>query len=269
MTAELFSCELWGGAAYARLQKRRGRTGKSATRDFDWRSLTTAYLQPSERYEARALWTNGVFTEYASGAAFASVAALLAQAGAPIDLIAAAADMAVDEMDHVELVSRVVMELGGAVPMMVDLATVTPAPTPHARPLMQALEVLVNVSCIGENLSVPALAASRDGVEPPVLRAVLQRLLADEGQHAQLGFWALDWAQDKLSDQDLGHLAQVASTALASYAELWQQDCHTCVPHVPSGGITRLRHADIFRNAVTQRIVGPLARRGIQVNQTG
>ncbi|MBP9088912.1 MAG: ferritin-like domain-containing protein [Kofleriaceae bacterium] len=265
MTAALFSCELWGGAAYARLQKRRGHAGKSTTRDFDWRSLATAYLQPSERYEARALWTNGVFTEYASGAAFASVAALLAQAGAPIDLIAAAADMAVDEMDHVELVSKVVMELGGAVPMMVDLPTVTPAPTPHARPLMQALEVLVNVSCIGENLSVPALAASRDGVEPPVLRAVLQRLLADEGQHAQLGFWALDWAQDQITVEDRRQLGQIASTALTYYAEVWRQDCGRCVPHVPSGGLTKIRYADIFHAAVAQRIVAPLARRGIQV----
>ncbi len=265
MTAAIFTCELWGGAAYARLQKRRARAGKSTNCDFDWRALATANLQPSERYEARALWTNGVFTEYASGAAFASAAALLAQAGAPIDLIAAAADMAVDEMDHVELVAKVVMELGGAVPLIVDLATVTPAPTLDATPLLQALEVLVKVSCVGENLSVPALAASRDGVELPVLRAVLQRLLVDEGQHAQLGFWVLDWAQERLSVDDLRHLAQVASTAVASYAEVWQQDCPTCVPHLPSGSITKLRYADLFHTAVTQRIVRPLARRGIAV----
>lgn len=58
-----------------------------------------------------------MFTEYASAAAFSAISLALMEANAPVDLTAAAADFAVDELVHVRLVSQLVMHLGGGRPM--------------------------------------------------------------------------------------------------------------------------------------------------------
>ena len=44
------------------------------------------------------MWTNGVFTEYASAAAFSALNIAFLECQAPVDLCAAAADFAVDEL---------------------------------------------------------------------------------------------------------------------------------------------------------------------------
>src|SRR5215468_2992608 len=69
---------------------------------------------PPDAGEARVVWTRTAFSELASAAAFAEIAAALLAAGAPIDLTAAAGDFVVDEMVHAELAARIAAALGGA-----------------------------------------------------------------------------------------------------------------------------------------------------------
>jgi hypothetical protein len=126
----MFELEWLGGAPEARLRKRR--PGIEA---LPWGTLTNAL---EDAAEARRVWTNGAFTEYASAAAFTAMAGAFLECGAPIDLTAAASDCATDELFHTELASRLVMELGGAYPFDVDLAKVSPVTTPGVRPLVRA-----------------------------------------------------------------------------------------------------------------------------------
>ena len=106
--------EWLGGPCERRL--RRARPGFD---DLPWESFDrdTALDEPA-LVEARAVWTNGVFTEYASAAAFSAMNIAFLECQAPVDLCAAAADFAVDELVHVALVSRLVMTPrgSGAVP---------------------------------------------------------------------------------------------------------------------------------------------------------
>src|SRR5258705_8519976 len=129
---ELFQLEAIGGPWRRRLVRRRGWID-----DLPW----TERL-PGDAAEARVAWTRTAFSEYASAAAFAEIAASLLATGAPIDLVAAAGDFVVDEVIHAELSARVAMSLGGAVALDVDLSRLVRPPSSTA-PLMRAAELVV------------------------------------------------------------------------------------------------------------------------------
>ena len=258
----VFELEWRGGATAKRLHARR-----PGIERLPWGSVDLSTYDPAYGFEARALWTNGVFTEYASAAAFSALTTALLECGAPVDLVAMSADIVVDEMAHVEMSSRLAMELGGAVPLEFDLANVAPAPS-TSRPIMKAAELAVVTSCVSESLSVPALARSRVLADEPLCRAVLETLLADEGPHSRLGFWFLDWAAERLTDAERATLARMVESTIEVYAPLWEDEpCSTCPPPLGLGGHDQVGKQDL-RAAVEHAIRRPLARYGIEVGVT-
>jgi hypothetical protein len=254
----LFELSWRGGATAARLHRRR-----PGGDEMPWGSVDLAGYPEAHALEARKIWTNGTFTEYASAAAFSALTTALLECGAPIDLVAASADIVVDEMFHTELSARLTMELGGALPLAFDLANVAPTAAADARPIAKAAELAIVTSCVSESLSVPAMARSRTLAAEPLVRAVLDRLLADEGPHARLGFWFLDWATEQLTDAERAHLARVAVATIEAYAPLWQDaPCESCpLPRGLGGHDAAGKQA--LRDAVELHIARPLARAGI------
>ena len=242
-----------GGATEARLHRRR-----PGIDELPWGSLVHA--NATEVGEARRVWSNGVFTEYASAAAFSALTTAMLQCGAPVDLVALAADIVVDELFHVELAARLVMELGGAVPIAFELERIAPVTSPGARPILRAAEIAVTTSCVSESLSVPAIARSRVLAGEPLVRGVLDRLLADEGPHARCGFWFLEWAADELTGVERTQLARLAEDTIEVYAPLWLD------PACPDGHDEPGRRA--LREAVSLSIAKPLARHGIVLDAT-
>jgi hypothetical protein len=229
--------------------ERRLRRARPHFDDLPWDELDPRDLDPADLKEMRAVWTNGVFTEYASGAAFNAMSLAFLECAAPVDLCAAAADFAVDEMVHVALVSRLVSALGGAAPYLCDLSRIAPLTRASTR-LLRAAELAVKISCVGEALSLPALTTSHRGATQPLARAVLERLKHDEGPHAAIGHWFLEWADPHLSETDRAFLGDVAARAIEVYAPLWR-----------SGGSDTFRQT--MERAVDERIVQRLARCGI------
>ena len=259
--APLFELAWRGGASERRLHRRR-----PGGEEMPWGSLDLASWRPAVVEEARRVWTNGVFTEYASAAAFSALTSALLECGAPVDLVAMAADIVVDELFHVELSARLTTELGGATPLRFDLEKVAPLTTPGARALMRAAELAVTTSCVSESLSVPAMTRSRAMATAPLVRAVLDRLVADEGPHARLGFWFLDWAADRLTDEERARLADLALGTLEVYAPLWRApDCDACPTPVGLAGHDA-RGREALRRAVTSSIARPLGDHGIALD---
>lgn len=257
----MFELAWRGGATEARLHARR-----PGIEQMPWGTIDLAAYPDAHNIEARRIWTNGVFTEYASAAAFSELTTAMLACGAPIDLIAASADIAVDELFHVELSARLTMELGGAVPLHFDLANVAPKTTPGIRPLLRAAEIAIVTSCVSESLSVPAMARSKALATEPLVQAVMTRLLADEGPHARLGFWFFDWANDELTDDERAHLAKLALEAVEVYAPLWQTPaCEMCPLPEGLGGNDEEGKTDL-KTAVTKSIASPLARYGIELD---
>lgn len=244
MTEQL-QLEWLGGATEKRL--RHARPGFD---DLPWDTLDASKLDPShpDLIEARAVWTNGVFTEYASCAAFSAMNIAFLECQAPVDLCAAAADFAVDELVHVTIVSRLVMQMGGATPYLADMTKIAPARS-ELPPRLRAAELAVKVSCVGEALSLPALSASHRGASHPLARAVLDRLRHDEGPHASIGHWFLAWAEPWLTKGDREYLAAVATEAIAIYEPIWRD--------------ADPEHRAYMEGAVDHRIIGRLAKAGI------
>ena len=256
---EPMELEWLGGAPEARLRRRR--PGIDA---LPWGTLEVGALGEAAVIEARRVWTQGAFTEYASAAGFSCMAGLFLECRAPVDLTAAAADCAVDELDHVELVARLLMELGGASPFVADFAALAPSTTPGERPIVRAAEVALKVSCVGEALSVPVLASAHAAAATPLVRAVLRRLLRDEGAHARVGAWFFEWASERLTPGEREHLGRVAEATIAAYAPLMSATpCATC--HLPAALGGAPAHAAVLRAALDHRVIPGLRRAGIVV----
>lgn len=212
---------------------------------------------------ARQVWTRTAFSEYASAAAFAEIAAALLACGAPIDLIAAAGDFVVDEIVHTELAARVAAALGGAVALEVDLARLVRPPVGRD-PLLAAAERIVRTSCVGEALTVPILKLSRRLAGSALVDEALAAVVADESSHAQLGWWFLDWADDRLDDDARAHLGRIAGAAVRGFAPLLGGPDAPCDP----SGLGTLGCDDYdpaFVEAARRRVAEPLAERGIIV----
>lgn len=271
MTARAFELE-WQGGAPERLFRRR-----RDARDLPWETLDPRDFPPALVARARASWTEGAFSEYCSAAAFADVQKALLEVGAPIDLIGAAGEFVADEMLHVELNARVVMALGGAPPVRVDLEAMTPRPTPGLDALQRACDVVVRTCCVGEALSVPLIGGTRAAARHSLVGAVLERVVHDEGPHAALGGWFLDWAQDRFDDAERTRLADVALDALGGVAARWRD----LGPPSPDGAVTDEGflvadvnalgwldagdYLQVARRAVRERVVEPLARFGVEL----
>jgi hypothetical protein len=251
-----FTLEAIGGLWSKRLDKRR-----VGLEEVDWSDIARE-AAPELVTAAREVWTRSAFSEYASAAAFAEIASHLLAAKAPIDLVAAAGDFVGDEMFHAELASRVAMSLGGALPLDVDFEKLVRPPSGGSA-LLRAAELVVRSCCVGESLTVPMLKQSRRTAGSRTIEAVISRILRDEAQHAQLGWWFLDWAE--LADRDRAYLGAIAGATIRSFSVLFEREC------AASEGLGALPCASFdqtFLDAVTDSVVGPLAERGIVVPES-
>jgi hypothetical protein len=249
-----FELDWLGGATAARLRRRRPGTDL-----LPWCELA---LAPDVAAAARRAWTEGAFSEYASAAAFAALAAALLEAGAPIDLTAMAADFVVDEMTHVELNARLAAAAGGAAPHLVELERLAP-PRTDAPAIVRAAELAIRICTVGESLSVPVLATAARTATHPLARAVLARIAHDEGPHARLGALVLAWAGDRLAPHR-ARLTSVAMRALAAYAPLWRGPIAPGDPRMQAIGILDdATHRRVLVRAVRARVVPALAVAGL------
>lgn len=251
----LFELEAVGGPLAKRLARRR-----QGTEHLAWGELAPLATTPAGEH-ARGVWTQSAFSEYASAASFADITGGLLAAGAPIDLCAAAGDFVLDEILHAELSSQIAMTLGGAVPLEVDLARLVRPPTSDT-PLARVAELVVRTCCVGESLTIALLQASRESAGAPVIAEVIGRIVRDEAEHAELGWTFLDWAADRLSDDELSALGQVATGAVASFAPVFMREC---AGDGSLGVMSCATYDAAFVKALQRRVDEPLRARGIEI----
>lgn len=251
----LFELSLVGGPWARRLARRR-----ACFDDLPWDEAPRD-ASPEAMEAARVVWTQSAFSEYAAAASFAEIAACFLAAGAPLDLTAAAGDFVIDEVMHAELSARVVMALGGAVALEVDLSKLVRPPVSRD-PLLRAAELCVRASCVGEALTVPILKLTRRRSRSALVREVVARIARDEGPHAEIGPCFLDWAAPRFSDTDRAHLGRVAGEAVRAFAPVFSG---ACVEGGDLGVLDCESYDATFARALATRVVRPLAARGIVI----
>ncbi|MCC6872706.1 MAG: ferritin-like domain-containing protein [Sandaracinaceae bacterium] len=266
---EPFDLEWMGGVA-----ERAFRKVRPDVDSMPWGTLDVSDLPAKLIDRARVAWTEAAFNEYCTAAAFAELVGALLRAKAPIDLIGWATDFLADEILHVELTSRVAMELGGGAPYEIDFASLTLPIDEALDPLQRANELVVRTCCVGEAFSLPMLATAFRSASHPLPRAVLERIVKDEAPHGRFGLAYLEWAAPEMDGAERERLGRSALATLRLFAPFWARLSSRVTGGVTSEGflvehVTRVGfslsedYAKRARRAAREEVIEPLARFGI------
>jgi hypothetical protein len=264
---EPFVLEWLGGPAEHHFRRAR------PSADLDWASLDASQYPPELVARAREVWMGIVVSEYSAIAAFAEVVSTLTAARAPLDLIGMTSDFLADEVQHVELASRVVMQLGGAPERNVDATRLAPRTSHELTPLQRANEMAVRVGCVAEVFAGGTAAPIMRETVHPLVRGVYERILRDEARHQRFGSLYFEWAADRLDRAECERLARVAVSALNLYAPFWRDaraagnqlekfgayDVHEL------GWFEPARYVTLAESVVRKDIIRPLAELGIVI----
>lgn len=271
MPGEPFDLEWFGGVAEHHFRKVR-----PGIDEMPWGTLDPTKYPAALVDRARISWTEAAFNEYCTAAAFAELLGAMLAAKAPVDLIGMASDFVADEIHHVELTSRLAMELGGGAPYVIDFENLHRVPDRALPPLKRANELIVHLGCVAEAFSLPMLASAFGSATHPLTCAVLERIVKDEAPHGRLGFLWLDWVHERLAEDaaERERLANVTVETIAALAPLWQRltsrvsDGITTegylLEHIRELGWTEASlYKERARRAVRDDVLTPLARYGI------
>jgi hypothetical protein len=255
---EEFELSLYGGAVERRYRRLRPEVEK-----LPWGTLKPEQHAPEVVAVARRIWTEAAFQEHRTGAACAATLKAMISARAPLDLIAMASRFPLDEMVHVELCARLLGELGGAMRLMHDPRTMVAEAAADQEPLMQAAELVVQNFCVGEALSIPLLRGSWHASKHPLIRGVLGRIVKDEAAHGQLGWFFLDWADERLDPSRRDRLAEVASRAIKAVVDRWDVIAPQPADREALGWMHTESYVALARRSLATHVVAPLRERGI------
>ena len=209
---EVFELEWMGEAAEHHFRKAKH------VPDLPWGTLRCDDYDPDVLVAARATWTRSSLTEYRAIAGFTEILRAATEAIVPLDIIGMASTFVADEVVHVELASRMAMELGGGTPLTTDLDHLFMRADRTLTAFERANEMVLRVSCIAEAYSGRMAIKSYEGTTHPLTRAVLQIINADESLHYRLGGIYFDWASERLTEKERQRLAGVAMDTLRSYS---------------------------------------------------
>jgi hypothetical protein len=261
-----FELEWLGGAAEHHF--RRARPGAD---DLPWGTLAESHgCSPAAIEFARGAWTEVAINEYRAIGSFCQVLAALAEVKAPLDLLGMTSDFLADECSHVELASRMAMELGGGAPRSVDPQQLAMRPG-KGTPFQRANEIVLRVSCVAEAFSGGTAAVSFDETTHELPRAVYERILRDEAHHRRLGGLYFEWALPRIDDDERARLGRILGAAIRGLAPYWAtraaRDPERPTP--PRDELQKLgwlgpaSFAPVARDVVVRDIVEPLAGIGI------
>jgi hypothetical protein len=265
---EPFEIEWMGGAA-----EHHFRRARPATEELPWGTLAASEYSPPAVEYARGAWTEVAINEYRAVASFCEVLRALVDVKAPLDLLGMTSDFLADECSHVELASRMAMELGGAARRTIDLEHFATRPG-GLTPFQRANELVLRVSCIAEAFSGGTANVSLDVTTHPLTRAVYQTILRDEAHHRRLGGLYFEWALSRIDEDELRRLGQSMLAALKGLAPFWKSraargDGQPALAEddlCALGWLSPARFAPVAREVVVRDILDPLATIGITVS---
>jgi hypothetical protein len=131
--------------------------------------------------------------------AFADLALLLAAAGAPLDLVAAAHRAALDEVGHTEVSYALANAYGGtahapgALPRLLGRRVGSRLRGSRGALRRLALEALRD-GCLNEGYNAALAAAGAAAATDPAVREALERVAREEAAHTALSWQVLGWS---------------------------------------------------------------------------
>jgi len=262
-----FQIEWLGGVAEHHFRRVR----PEAT-DIDWDTLQASRYRPEAIRGAQQVWTSVALSEYAAIASFAQVVRALAEAQAPLDLIGMTSDFLADEVKHVELASRVVMQLGGAAPVAFEPSRLVPRLDLTLSPFARSNEMALRIGCIAESFASATAVPIMRAATHPVIRGVYETILRDEARHCRFGSLYFEWASEHWDEAERVRLAAVSLDALRSYAKLARSTQPTAPRAIRDdealelGWFEPARYEPLVQSAVLDEIVPQLLELGLPLD---
>jgi hypothetical protein len=262
-----FELEWMGGAAEHHFRK--ARPGVDA---LPWGTLDPSKYAPWAVESARASWTEVAINEYRAVASFSEVLRALVDVKAPLDLLGMTSDFLADECSHVEIASRMAMELGGAAPRQVDFDRFTAKPR-GVTPMQRANELVLRVGCIAEAFSGGTATVSYASTRHELPRAAYETILRDEAHHRRLGGLYFEWALAHIDEDELRRLGTVLLAALRELSPFWKSRAAQAEtpPDWPEEDLMALgwlrpsKFAPVAKEVVVRDILDPLETIGIAI----
>ncbi|MCO4763404.1 MAG: hypothetical protein KC502_17940 [Myxococcales bacterium] len=159
---------------------------QGATAHQDLPDLTTV-----EWTQAIDTWRGRVVNETVSSRVFAAMIPQALAAGASADTLQRLARAVGDELRHGRQCAAVVSALGGDA--YAEIEALQPVPThDDASSIEGLLRNIISISCLSETVAVALIGAERLRTGPASIETTLSQILADEVQHARLGWAVLD-----------------------------------------------------------------------------
>jgi hypothetical protein len=261
-----FELEWMGGAAEHHFRKAR-----PTTEDLPWGTIVVSEFAPAAIESARGSWTEVAINEYRAVASFCEVLRALVDVKAPLDLLGMTSDFLADECSHVELASRMAMELGGAAPRMVDLDRFAMRPR-GLTAFQRANEIVLRVSCIAEAFAGGTASVSLATTTHLLPRAVYETILRDEAHHRRLGGLYFEWALARIDEDELQRLGRVLLSGVQALAPFWTSRVARTPSPLPDddlralGWLAPMQFAPVAREVVIRDILDPLATIGIAIS---
>jgi hypothetical protein len=261
----IFEIEWLGGAAEKRFRKLR-----PFPDELPWGTIDKAKHPPELIERARIAWSSIAISEYRAAVAFGDVLSAMLAARAPLDLVGMAGDFVADELMHVELASRLAMELGGGAPIEVDFETMrlaSDAPTAFQR----ANDLVMRVGCISETLSGAIAVETRAVVETPLIFAIIDRIARDEARHTRLGWLYMAWAVLDMDNAERARLAELALREIERISPAWTK--RSLPPKTSAQQVRELGWLDPetfharAKKTMLEDVIDPLAKLGIPVDR--
>lgn len=179
------------------------------------------------------VWRARMVNEHRSSAVFAGLLPQLIDASVTLDAQTVVLRMASDEIHHAALCGHVLAAFGET-PRAVVPDRVDPMPA-HAdvSPLERVTRNVLVVGCLAETVAVALLSEERARSTDPLVRAVLDQILADEVTHARFGWSFLAHALASLHTDARATLDRYLRVAFAS---LERHELDRLVPAGPMRG---------------------------------
>jgi hypothetical protein len=197
---------VFAGAAWGRPLRIRGKlVHPRLMKGADWASHEkpdTNGLDPTSAKAIEALWLHDAQKEHASVPAFSRLSWQLIGVGAPPELVTAAHQAALEEIDHARKCFALARAFGGSA------STAAPMPELLVSPLgirgnayaHLALESLSD-GCVLEDFNAAVAAACAEACVESVTKTVLEQIAREEASHAEISWRIIEFCLEREPDE--------------------------------------------------------------------
>jgi hypothetical protein len=159
------------------------------SREVPWQEFERARYPEDALSLACDLFCKLAGGEYSAVALFAQITASLALNQAPIDFVAASAQISSDEIRHADYCLRMASLCQGSEVTVEVPSAALASDIPHSLSHVELDFLMLKYAAVGETLAAALLTECRRRAQDPVLRALFTSIVSDEVHHARLGWY--------------------------------------------------------------------------------